>query len=236
MHYTTAHSAHDETLIVRFFGDDVDESGRALAGRLVAECEDCGELFADLGSIASATRELPVPPRPRDFSMSEADAARLRPKRSRLGRLLGLGARRSFGGTLVAVGFAGLLLSGTLSMGGAATTQSLDAGARAPEANSDASPNDYAKGAGAVAAASLAPTAAPATSAQVAASSASLDGGTAETATSSPTPADMVPGNGSATSGGPDVRAMALLVSGVVLSFGFAVLLVPPLLRRRSRG
>jgi hypothetical protein len=112
----TPHAAHDELLIARLFGADVDDRERTLAQEQVAGCEDCAALYADLASIARATAALPVPTRPRDFTLTAADAARLQPRRRGWARLVGLGRRRSFGGALVALGFSGLLLTGALSI------------------------------------------------------------------------------------------------------------------------
>jgi hypothetical protein len=124
-----AHAGHDELLIARLYGNDVDDRERARALELVAGCDECAALFADLGAIAKATAALPVPARPRDFALTEEDAARLRPRRRGLARLLGAGRRRSFGGALAALGFSGLVLTGALSMfGTVATSASLDSG------------------------------------------------------------------------------------------------------------
>src|ERR1035437_831701 len=78
---STAHASHDESLVVRLFGYDVDPAERSRALDLVAGCEECAALYADLGSIATATSALPAPARPRDFTLTPADAARLRPHR-----------------------------------------------------------------------------------------------------------------------------------------------------------
>jgi hypothetical protein len=154
------HTAHDELLIVRLYDGDVDEREHARATDLVANCEECAALFADLSSIAVATEALPTPPRPRDFALTEADAARLRPDtrrwaqdaarlrpdtsrwaqdaaRLRSGsglwaRLAGLGRRRSFGGALVALGFSGLLLTSALTLLGGGATVTNDSLQRAP--------------------------------------------------------------------------------------------------------
>ena len=121
------HRNHDESLVVRLFGGDVTSSERESALTLVADCDSCAALFADLGDIAAATSALPVPPRPRDFTLSAADAELLRPARRRgLGRVLGLGPLRSLGGSLVALGVAGFILAGSSSLlpqlAGTATT------------------------------------------------------------------------------------------------------------------
>jgi hypothetical protein len=116
------HATHDELLIARLYGDDVDDRERARALELVAGCDECSTLYADLGAIAQATTALPLPSRPRDFALTEADAARLRPRRGVRARLLAIARRRSFGGALVALGFSGLVLTSALSMLGTAPT------------------------------------------------------------------------------------------------------------------
>jgi hypothetical protein len=117
------HAGHDEALIARLFGGDVSEAERARALALVSECPECESLLADFGAIAKATAALPVPPRPRDFSLTEADAARHRGKTRARSRVFRLGLRRSLGGSLAALGIFGLILAGTTSiLGGAAST------------------------------------------------------------------------------------------------------------------
>jgi hypothetical protein len=73
-------------------------------------------VLSDLRAISKGMTDLPVPSRSRDFFLTEADATRLRQRRGGLTRLLGLGARRSFGGALAALGLAGFLTAGTLSL------------------------------------------------------------------------------------------------------------------------
>src|ERR1035437_9593595 len=70
------HAGHDEMLIVRLYGGDVDESERARALDLMVDCRECANLFADLGAIAEASAAMPVPPRPRDFALTDKDAPR----------------------------------------------------------------------------------------------------------------------------------------------------------------
>ncbi len=72
---------HDETLIARLAVDDLasDDRDRLRATTQVAECPACAELLADLRTIATAVAALPEPRRTRDFRVTEADAARLRP-------------------------------------------------------------------------------------------------------------------------------------------------------------
>jgi hypothetical protein len=112
---TTPHAAHDELLLARLYGDDLDERDRARALDLVATCQECAGFFADLGAIATATAAMAVPPRPRGFTLSEADAARLR-RRSDDGSLHGLfGWTRALGGSMAAIGLAGVVALGAVS-------------------------------------------------------------------------------------------------------------------------
>ena len=110
------HSAHDEMLLARLYGGDVDERERVRALDQMASCPDCATLFADLGAIAAATAALPVPPRPRDFTLTEADAVRLRRRRA----LAAFGGRlartRALGGSLVAAGLLGVVVLGSISL------------------------------------------------------------------------------------------------------------------------
>ena len=130
---TTPHAKHDELLLARLYGGDVDELERARALDLVAACEECAGFFADLGAIATATAAMAVPPRPRDFTLSEADAARLR-RRSNGGSLLGwFGWTRALGSSMAALGLVGVVALGALSAFGTgpATSPQSDYGALA---------------------------------------------------------------------------------------------------------
>lgn len=134
-----AHNTHDPEIVARAAAADL-ASDEAMAARdLLASCSACAGLAADLGAIIAATRDLgpamagaTAPPAPRDFCLTEADAARLR-RRGFLdlgGLRTGLQGRvRAFGGALAALGLVGLLVSaGTPSLflgaGGAATSES----------------------------------------------------------------------------------------------------------------
>ena len=52
---------------------------RAAAEALVAGCSLCAQLHADLVALGAAARAMPTPARPRDYVLTPADAARLRP-------------------------------------------------------------------------------------------------------------------------------------------------------------
>jgi hypothetical protein len=141
------HATHDELLIARLYGNDVDDRERARALELVAGCDECSALYADLGAIAEATTRLPAQSRPRDFALTDEDAARLRPRRRGRARFLAIPGRRSFGGALVALGFSGLVLTSALSMlGTAPTLMSSNARNVAAPAVGAASSNAYSQG------------------------------------------------------------------------------------------
>jgi hypothetical protein len=156
-----SHAGHDELLIARLYGDDVTERERTRALELVADCRDCADLFADLGAIAEAQAELPIPTRPRDFMLTEVDAARLKPRRRSRMAIFGLGLRRSLGGSLAALGLAGLVLTGATSLlSQTATSDGLFSGNGERLAATDAQ-NVAAQGQAGAAVASAASTAAP---------------------------------------------------------------------------
>src|SRR5664280_2580823 len=109
----TAHSAHDELLIARLFGGDVSELERDRALDVMSECGECAALFADLDGIDEAIVEMAIPARPREFTLTPEQAARLRPRRRlAAGGLIGL--RGALGGSLAAAGLVGFLATSFL--------------------------------------------------------------------------------------------------------------------------
>jgi hypothetical protein len=117
---------------------DLELIARTEAETLVSTCDDCAELFADLKVIAVATAALPDVPRTRDFRITAADAARLRPRGWRaLVDAIG-GARAGFTRPLAAglttLGLVGLLVttipSALSGQAGAAPVAAPDDGAR----------------------------------------------------------------------------------------------------------
>jgi hypothetical protein len=72
------HAAHDRLLIVRFASGDVTDAEADAARALVATCQDCRLLAADVGAIAGAVADLPAPVRVRDFRITPEQAAGLR--------------------------------------------------------------------------------------------------------------------------------------------------------------
>jgi anti-sigma factor RsiW len=71
------HEHHDPLLIAALLDVDTSPSERAAAEMLIQSCTDCAALHADLVALSSATHALPAVPRPRDFRLTAADAARL---------------------------------------------------------------------------------------------------------------------------------------------------------------
>src|SRR3972149_2569210 len=58
----TSHAAHDAALIAGHAAGDLRGTQLLLVDRLLASCEDCARLHADLRTIAAATRAPPGPP------------------------------------------------------------------------------------------------------------------------------------------------------------------------------
>jgi len=172
------HDRHDRLLIASLLDRSVDGGDRAQAESLIATCDDCATLHRDLLSLRDATKALPTPPRPRDFTISVEAAARLR--RTGWRRLVA-----AFGSTrdafsrplaigLTTLGLAGLLVSaipgilpGATGSSAAAPTLGQAAGGAGVSSESlegtKAAPNPSAapSAAGPVAAALPAPSSAP---------------------------------------------------------------------------
>ena len=148
-----SHASHDTILVASLADHSLVTSEREAAEALVAACGLCAALHADLLALAAATRAMPTPTRPRDYTLTQADAARLRPggwrrlvaafgsPRDAFSRPLAVG--------LTTLGLAGLLVATVPSMlqgvsfGSAASAQRDSAtapGAAAnPEISTDAS-------------------------------------------------------------------------------------------------
>ena len=115
-HTPAAAAVEHAALIAALDAGDLAGIERDRAATLVGTCTGCASLLADLAVLRAATAALPAVPRTRDYRLTGADVARLRP--SAWGRLVGwLGAPRSkvrpLAGGLAALGIAGLLLSTT---------------------------------------------------------------------------------------------------------------------------
>ena len=115
-HTPVAAAIEHAALIAALDAGDLAGIERDRAATLVGTCAGCASLLADLSVLRAATAALPAVPRTRDYRLTDADVARLRPPA--WGRLVGwLGAPRSkvrpLAGGLAALGIAGLLLSTT---------------------------------------------------------------------------------------------------------------------------
>ena len=257
---TATHSKHDELLVVRLFGGDVNdrERGRALA--LLGECEDCAALFADLGATADILAALPVPARPRDFTLTEADAARLRRERRGIGILSVLQRTRAIGGSLAAIGLVGLVATASLGILGGT------AGSSGPRSDSfggaefsvataapAATAAPVALGPADQASVSSLPAAAPLTAGAAPSPGTGLQDAVGTTGTGSkavppaPAPSGLVEaGNGARSSdaqtlaaqtisSGLDARLIWFGGFGLLFLAGLGVLIVPLIRRRRTR-
>jgi hypothetical protein len=77
----TSHDRHDPMLVAALAADDLVGTDRDQAIALTQSCAECATLHDDLVALARATASVPPPitTRPRDFQLTPADAARLRP-------------------------------------------------------------------------------------------------------------------------------------------------------------
>src|SRR5688572_29075391 len=157
------HAAHDPTWMAALATRDPDlsPSERTRAQSALESCEACADLFADLVAVSAAIPSAAIPSRPRDFTLTAADAARLQPHGLR--RLLrGIGSARDgvsfpLALGLTTMGIAGLLVATVPSVSGLGPT----AGA-APEVLSTV--GNAIPAPAAASAAAAAPSAAPAAS------------------------------------------------------------------------
>jgi len=262
----SAHSGHDETLIARLYGGDVDELERARAIDLLADCPDCAALFADFGAIAAAAAAMPVPPRPRDFALTEQDAARLGRSRASRWPIFGLGLRRSLGGSLAALGLIGVVVTGAVSAFGTASSApgtfagAQDGRAALAAASSSSSEGGPVSVPTAAPAATAGPAELPATSPASVQAGGANDGGSLAAGSSGTVPAPTnqlglassgteyaigggtTPGTKSLPSGevsqgsGVDARLVWLVGFGALFAIGVAITILPRRNRRRGRG
>ena len=106
------HRRHDSLRIAAAVDRDSDVRP-SLVRTLLATCLECARLHADLRSLALALPAVATPARPRDFTLTEADAERLRPRGLR--RWLDLiGTSRDTITRPLAIGFTTLGLAGLL--------------------------------------------------------------------------------------------------------------------------
>src|SRR5689334_7144368 len=78
---STDHDRHDPLLVAALAAGDLAGTDRDQAVALIRSCADCAALHDDLQAIARATASVPPPITTlhRDFRLTPADAARLRP-------------------------------------------------------------------------------------------------------------------------------------------------------------
>jgi len=175
------HARHDPEWMAALASrePDLNPAERATADAALASCDACADLFAELVAVSAAIPAAAIPARYRDFTLTPADAARLRPRGLRRW-LAGIGSVRDgitfpLAMGLTTMGIAGLLVAtvpGALSsMSGATagaapetTLSAVGAAIPAPAAASEAPPAATARAA-ASAAASAAPAPAAAASA-----------------------------------------------------------------------
>lgn len=123
-HVPAAESEAHASLIVALEAGDLAGPELLRAETLLAGCAGCTALRGDLGAIRGAMTSLPVPARRRDYRLTEADAARLRPSgwRRLVGWLTAPGSSvRPLATGLATLGLVGLLLTAGLpGLGGSA--------------------------------------------------------------------------------------------------------------------
>ena len=113
------HRNHDPLLIAALAAGDAEGADLEQARDLVAACDECAALHHDLRAISAALPATPAPTRSRDFRLTPEQADSLRPAGWR--RLLAplAGPRFAFaaplGGSLAALGIAGILVAGAAS-------------------------------------------------------------------------------------------------------------------------
>jgi hypothetical protein len=132
------HALHDEELVAAFATGGLDERAEVeRAQSFVERCALCRDLQADLVAIGASLRVTGTftATAPRDFRLTEDDAIRLGGRISPRGFLQRLarafaGVGQPLGASLATLGIVGLLV-GTVSFGGAATSEKLNIDAAA---------------------------------------------------------------------------------------------------------
>ena len=107
------HGAHDLMLIASSLDRSVQDPERERAATLIASCDECAALHADLVALRDATRALPTPARARDYRLSLADADRLHQTGWRR-MLAAIGSSRDLFSRPLAVGLTTIGLAGLL--------------------------------------------------------------------------------------------------------------------------
>lgn len=127
------HLRHDQVLMARLAGDDLEPSERSTAEALRSACPECRQLHDDLRTLMRATTDLPAPRRHRDFRLSPEQAARLRG--SWLDRVMerlaapSLGLLQPLAGAAMAIGLTLLVVNSLPFNLGSASSQAASPGA-----------------------------------------------------------------------------------------------------------
>ena len=180
---TSAHATHDldRVAVLAARPADLDEREVAAARAQVAVCTACADILADLVLLQATLPESATPARPRDFSLTPADAARLRAGGWR--RLFGFvgSARDSFTRPLAvgltSLGLVGLLVASVPSLIGGSGSAAMSPGGSAAATTDVTGPAEQAAGAAPEAsAAALAPVSSTAPAALPSASGAAVPG------------------------------------------------------------
>ncbi|MEX1169701.1 MAG: hypothetical protein WEE50_06130 [Chloroflexota bacterium] len=247
-HSTSRHEAHDRLLIASFVDRSVVDAERARAEQLMQDCRACAELYEELVALRNATQALPVPARLRDFTLTPADAERLRGSLWRR-VLAAIGSTRDVFSRPLAIGLTTLGLAGllvatvpmpfgggataerALSRIGAATEDSSDGSAAGQEFSTQASePQPLPEASGpAVAAAdpsavpSGAGEAAPAASPQDIAPDVLFEGGESSPLAGEPDAGRNLSLAGSDASGGGFSPSPLFIVAGLLLLIGLGL-------------
>jgi anti-sigma factor RsiW len=148
----SVHASHDTMLVASLADHSLAATEREAAEALIASCGLCAALHVDLLALRAATRAMPTPTRPRDYTLTPDDAAHLHPSgwrrlvaafgtsRDAFSRPLAVGLTTlGLAGLLVATGpsllMQGSATNGSPVQGGAAraTTPPLDVTVAAPE-------------------------------------------------------------------------------------------------------
>jgi hypothetical protein len=75
------HRRHDRLLVARFAVGDAAFGQEHEAQELIRRCSECAALAADITAISRSVARMPAPPRPRDFRITQDQAATLRGSR-----------------------------------------------------------------------------------------------------------------------------------------------------------
>lgn len=127
------HATHDPLLIAAHLDDTLAARETVRVHDWLSGCSSCATLRADLAALAVATRTLSTPPRPRDFSLTTADAERARPRGWRRALAAFASPRDTFARPL-AVGLTTLGLAGLVIANIPATSLFGSAGATSSQA------------------------------------------------------------------------------------------------------